>query len=594
MKYLLRLSVLAVLILCLAVLFAPLSAQENGGGTIVLGNPGATDVLHFGSPNFCAGFGCQILVNGMYISLLGVDPETGWFAPNQHGALVESWEFANGNQVLTLHLRDDLSWSDGIPITAADLMMSYDLQLHPETNNNGDAGVAQINATIENIEVLDEHTISITFNQGSCSALSDVAEYIYVVPAHIYRQLIEEVGYEGLPTHEWFQQPTVVSGQFRFGELTADNSVTLLRNENYHDNASGYVSPERFKQVPISADDMTVETFLSGEINVLSFISFKEKQAFLEAARAGLLQVYQFPSNSVEFLALNQADPDNPQPALDENRQRINQGLHPIFGDKLTRQAIAHAIDVDSLIEETLGGFGMRMTTHVNPNSWAINSDLEPIPYDPQLALTMLAEAGWLPENPDLPAGPENRLICRDCLYAREVDAGFNGSYMEFDLFRYEGRIPPTDFVARQLTQIGITVHLVDADWGDDVLPQVDGQTYDATLFGIMGSYPYNPATDGLFGPVADEPGIGFNFTSFYNEAYFALEATANSVPGCGLTERANIYRQMQEIIYDEQPYVFLYVNTGMYVAKNEVEGFDPYPNNLLWNIDTWTVREGD
>ncbi len=589
MKNVLRLLMIVLLIVFAGIQVVPAVAQEGEGGTIVFGwwddNPPPTF-----SQVYCQGSVCTAILNLTYIWLIGVAPEMGAYAPNQSGALAESWQFSQDNRVLTMHLRDDMYWSDGIPITSADVMMDYELMLIPEVGHTG----AWIAEYIESVEAPDDYTLVFTFHQGSCLSLRYAAG-MDVLPSHIYRGLIDEVGYEGLAEHEWFRQPTVTSGPFRFGEMRPDGLFILVGNDDYVDAALEYVNPDEFVWLPVADNDTAMDMLLAGEINVIDSVSVYRRTEVLSAAETGEIQVYEFSGLGWDFMALNWADPTNPQPALGEDGTRIDQGLHPIFGDKLTRQAIARAIDVDAIIEEAVLDFGERMPAHIVSASWAYNHELPPIPYDPELALEMLAEAGWIPENPDAPTGPDNKLICRGCLYATQVDAEFEGLHLEFDLLTQAGntrRETVAALIRDQLVQIGITIDIQ----AIELLALADvfsSQTFDALILGFHEGYPQDPEATQLFSAVADDPGFGYS-VSFYDEEYFALEEMALNVPGCGLTERADIYWRMQGIMQDELPYIFLYTKVEIYAARNEVEGFTPYPGNLWWNVDTWSVREGD
>ncbi len=594
MKNVFRLLMIVLSIMFTGIQMVPTAAQESEGGTITFHvrlEPPTTL-----SPVFCFDTGCRDLVSLMYIDLIGIDLEMGMLAPNRPGALVESWEFSQYNRVLTLHLRDDMYWSDGVPITAADVLIDYELMLAPDSGHPN-AWVAEL---IESLEAPDDYTLVFTFHHGSCSPLFYVG--LNVLPSHIYRDLIDEVGYEGLEGHEWLQQPTVTSGPFRFGERRPDGAVSLIGNDDYVDAALGYVNPAEIVQVFVPDWDIATDMFLDGEINVLSSVQNHRKLDVWAAGEAGEIQVYEYPADYWSFMAMNWADPTNPQPALDEDGDRIDQGLHPIFGDKLTRQAIARAIDADTMIEEAAFGFGQRMSSYILPSGWSYNHELPFIPYDPELALEMLAAAGWVPENLGAPAGTENRLICQGCLYAAQVDPGFEGSYLEFELLAVVGS-PWSGAVGLlirdQLANIGITVDFQEVE-GNILVERAVAQTHDAVIAGWRAGYPADPNAVQLFSAAADDPGdygvseFGWNFTSFYNEEYFALEEMALNVPGCGMAERTAIYWRMQEIMQDELPYIFLFAQTGLFAAHNELEGFAPYPANLWWNVDTWTVREDD
>jgi peptide/nickel transport system substrate-binding protein len=197
----------------------------------------------------------------------------------------------------------------------------------------------------------------------------------------------------------------------------------------------------------------------------------------------------------------------------------------------------------------------------------------------------MLAEAGWVQND-------EGKLVCQGCLYATEVDPAFEGSAMEFELLTNAGntrREAIGAIIQDQLGQIGATVDFQAIEF-NTLLEVMDSQEFDTFILGWRAGYPDDPNTLQLFGAGADIPGSGFNFTSFYNEEYFELEAQANEMQGCDPADRAPIYQRMQEIMQDEMPYLWLYAQNGMYVAQGNVAGFDPRPNAIDWNITSWTI----
>ncbi len=429
----------------------------------------------------------------------------------------------------------------------------------------------------------------VTYPDASCLALN-YAGGLAPIPSHLYEGFIADNGIDGLDELEWNLAPDVTSGAFAFGENVPGQTTSLLGYDDYVDAELGYVAPFGLIQVVSADQTVQVEQLLAGEINALTGPPVNRRS---DIRASDEIQFYEFPGNSWDYVGLNTADPANPQPALDEDGNRIDQGLHPIFGDVLVRQAMAHAINVDNIIESAVFGEGSRMAAHIIPSSWAYNEDLEPREFDTDFALELLAEAGWLPENADVDPSADNPLTCQGCLYATEVDPEFEGSALEFELLTNAGntrREAIGTVIQDELSRIGVAVDFQTLDF-NTLLDIMDSQSYDAFILGWRNGYPDDPNTVQLFGAGADVPGSGFNFTSFYNEEYFALEDEALNLAGCVLEERAEIYFEMQEIMQEEMPYIWLFVQDGFYAARNEVAGFDPFPNTMFWNVDTWTVE---
>ncbi len=585
MKNLVRLLVAALMVAVISALVIPAAAQDDpgeDGGVIVTSTFGSAPATF--SQVFCTDTACNAVVGQMYIGLLGVDPEAAQIIPGAPAALAEDWTVSDDNLVYTFNLRDNLTWSDGAPITANDVALSWELINTPEVGHPR----GYLLSTIADVQVIDDYTLEVTFQSPACTALNQAAA-LQVIPSHLYSGFVEEVGPDGLANLDWNLAPTVTSGPFTFFESIPGQTTSLLGNDDYSFAPLGYVAPFGFVQVVSADQTVQVEQLLVGEINVLNGPPVNRRNDIRGATG---IQTYEFPGNVWDYMGLNLADPTNPQPALDADGNRIDQGLHPIFGDVLVRQALAHAIDIEAMIETAVFGEGGRMTAHIIPQSWAYNADLPPREYDVELALDLLAEAGWVPADASAAPSASNPLVCQGCLYATEVDESFEGTAMSFELLTNAGntrREAIGALVQDELGRIGIEVDFQTIDF-NVLLEIMDGQTFDSFILGWQNGYPDDPNTVQLFGAAADEPNSGFNFTSFYNERYYELEEAALNSPGCVLEDRAEIYYEMQEIMQEEMPYIWLFTQNGFYAASDTVEGFDPFPAQLFWNVTEWLV----
>ncbi|MFW5748445.1 MAG: ABC transporter substrate-binding protein, partial [Chloroflexota bacterium] len=510
MKNLARLVVTLMLLAIVSALVVPAAAQDGDpgedGGIIITSTFGSGPDTF--SQVYCTDTACSDMVGFMYLGFLGVDPEAAQITPGADGALVEDWTVSDDNLTYTFTLRDNLTWSDGTPITSADVLMTWELLTTPEAQHPD----AFLLDTIENVEAPDDFTVVVSFTDPACTALN-FAGGLLPVPSHVYRDFIEEVGYEGLASLEWNLAPDVTSGAFSFGENVPGQTTSLLGYDDYAFAELGFVSPFGLIQVVSADQTVQVEQLLAGEINVLDGPPVNRRS---DIRASEDVQVYEFPGDTWDYVGLNLADPSNPQPALDEDGNRIDQGLHPVFGDVMVRQALAHAIDVNEIIESAVFGEGSPMAAHVIPSSWAYNADLPPREYDPDLALSMLAEAGWVPADAAAAPGPDNPLVCQGCLYATEVDAAYEGTPMAFEMLTNSGntrREAIGTVIQDELSRIGITVDFETIDF-NTLLDIMDAQSFDTFILGWRNGYPDDPNTVQLFGAQADVPGSGFNFTS--------------------------------------------------------------------------------
>jgi peptide/nickel transport system substrate-binding protein len=144
------------------------------------------------------------------------------------------------------------------------------------------------------------------------------------------------------------------------------------------------------------------------------------------------------------------------------------------------------------------------------------------------------------------------------------------------------------------MADIGIEVDFQAVDFGSVVVPNLLGQTFDMAGLSWSLGLPVDPDVTAFYTPSRDIPGAGFNFVSFYNEEMNDLLLEARQVAGCDVEQRAEIYGRVQEILFEELPYLYLYVGNTMFALQNNVLGFDPLPFSRLWNLDSWAVVESE
>ncbi len=579
--------------LCLALLSVmafPLGAQEwvetdgpGEGGQIYL-NLGDSDPASF-NPIISSDATSSGVWTYLYPSLFTINPQTGATEPNQAGALATGWEYDETGTELTITLREDAFWSDGVQITANDFIYAVDAVRSGETSSPR-TGIFETLADgtpgggkIVSVEAPDDFTVVVTFSQADCIAFEDVND-ITPVPSHLFE---EEFGtdYASMDDNPRYL-PAASFGPFMDLEFEPGVRVSYLPNQDYPDTHLGYVSPTEFAQLVIPDTNIATERFLAGELAILAVqgdrqSEFRDNPDF---------QTYEFTRNGYVFVALNNADPNNPQPGLDEEGNPIAQTPHPVLGDKLVRQAITQAVPVEDLIDGILDGNAVPVGTHTIPTSWAYTPDLQ-YTYDVDAARALLTEAGWVDHDDD----ESTPRICQGCLYAREVDESYEGTELTLR-FRQPSGDPQNELWAvlftDSLAEVGIALDAQEVDWSSVFLPELVGQTFDMMVLAWSFGLPVDPDIAGFFGAEIDVPGSGFNMVSYYNPEVLELNEQARTVEGCDLEARRELYEQIQEIIFEDTPYFFLYVNNSLSAAQLDLLNWNPTDFSRTYSIDAW------
>lgn len=566
-----------VLLFSLAVLLmvAPLAvtAQEPGEGGILL-EP-QSNIANIGSfnPLRCSGVDCQRIFQLGGITVLGLN-ENGDIAPMADGGLAADWSFNEDGTLMTITLREDVFWSDGEQITAEDVKFSYEAIASGEIESDQSGFIDSI---VTGVEVVDDFTVEFSFESEDCTALN-VAGFS-LVPAHVFGfdGNFEGFDYSVMIDHPFDTEPNVSAGPFVWSSTT-DQQINMVANQNY--SFADGVLPTGYAAVDVPDFTVGLDRFLAGELNIMLD---QVEIARMQEVRDSDNQWIDFPANSYTYLGLNTANPDNPQDALDADGNIIEQDPHPIFGDVRVRQALTYAIDRVTVVSEVLNGEGVVPFSFEIPTSWAVHPDLEVYPYDVELADQLLTEAGWVDGD-----GDGVREATADALYAEE------GTPLSFELITNDSNPQRVDIgtvVQDQLGDLGVEVDFQPIDFNAAV-DALLAQTFDAVILGWSLSYPANPDQTQIFGAAADTVGSGFNFTSWVNEDFIELNEQARTLPGCDQGERAEIYHEMQEIIYEEAPYIFLYAPNDMYAVSPALEGWSSLPNQEFYGVEDWAFSQ--
>lgn len=603
MKNLYRFITVGIALMMVASLGLVITAQEEDipgpgeGGAVIRGNERGSANLGSLIPIRCSGVDCSDVNGVMWPSLIALDPATQSYSPDLEGAgqLATNWEVSEDGTVYTVTMREDAFWTDGEPITAEDVFFGYRAAVNgDEIGLSSSYTLAPQN--LVSAEIIDDFTISFELEAPDCDALRYISNVV-VLPAHAFGYTVDgDDGYDWSQfiDHPFDTEPTVTAGPFNFFRTDPGTAVFLEDNTEWWDPTGEYVIPEGWVYIDIPDQNVLVERFLAQGENDPNFVFEPGPAVFQtlrEAAANEGFQYYQSPGRVWHYLALNIADPTNPQNGLDEDGNPIDQGNHPLFGDVLVRQAIQHGINIDEIIAGAQNGDATPMVSSTIPTAFTIHPELERRAFDYDAARALLDEAGWVAEGDPLVDGGDGLRVCRGCAFAEE------GTEFVFDLINpgSSGREDVAVIIQDQLAQIGIQANPAVLDFNTLYADNMGAQTYDAAVAGWRGGLPFDPNQNSFFGAENDIFGsetYGFNFTSYYNERLEEIWDTINRIEGCDEATRIALAHEAQEIMWEEQPYVWLYALDSVYAAAPNVQGFAPFPNLGQWNIDQWIVTE--
>lgn len=467
--------------------------------------------------------------------------------------LAERWATTPDGRTLTFTLRSGLTWHDGAPLDASDVLFTLErLRSLPLTSTALLADLRYISAATAPTST----TVVITLTSRFAPMLAALT--VPVLPRH----LLEE---RNLADVSFWEVP-VGSGPFKFAERRPGESIVLERYEGFH---RGAPLLDRVAFV-VALDAEVAGAALSDGRLLLAELPWEARDTV--AATPGLFSGA-YPENGFYFLGFN----------LREGRP---------FADVRLRRALALVVDVPRLVQATTSGQGIPIASSALPGSWA---DLTPAPApgaDLDAARALLDEAGWT-----LPAGATIRQRDAISLTARLYVRGDD-----------ERRVVAARRIAAAASAIGMQIEVVPADFASVILSRY-APPFDFDM--LLGSWS-NGAGDPDFADVAFYDPDDFalfhssqlvqgeadarstrNFVGFSDPAYDNQAQAARQL--YNLDERVSAITQAQARVAEELPYLFLWADRIPVALSGRVTTLDG-PVNLsspvyMWNIERWYLQ---
>jgi len=272
-------------------------------------------------------------------------------------------------KTITLKLRDDLVWSDGTPLTSADFAFTYQMTIDPKNAVASTYPYDQLEA----LETPDPQTVVMKFTEPFAPWQGTFWKGI--VPAHILQPVYDKDG--TLDNAEWNRNPTVGCGPFVFKEWESGSFARFVASDNY------WLGRPKIDELFIRfvPDDASqVAALKAGDGDLGTFIAYSDIPT-LEEAGVKMVNVFSGYNEGLYFYV----DPVK---------------AHPALLDANVRKAIALAFDRESLCKDLLLGLTKPAATDWDNTPW-VDPSIEPYPYDPEQAKTLLDAAGWIDSNGD-------------------------------------------------------------------------------------------------------------------------------------------------------------------------------------------------
>jgi peptide/nickel transport system substrate-binding protein len=453
------------------------------------------------------------------------------------GELAESWEVSPDGRKITFHLRKGVAWHDGKPFTSGDVMFTYRRMIDPNTPT----AYAEDFKQVTHASNPDPYTFVVEYDKPFAPALASWG--MHVLPKHLLEK------YPDISRSPLNKKP-VGTGPFRFVEWKTGEKTVFEANPDYFEGRP-YLSRVITRVIPDPAT-MFLE-LKSGGIDMMGLTPLQYTRQTATGEFRESFNKYRYLSFGYTYLGF-----------------RLS---HPLFSDRRVRQAFAHAINKKEIIDGVLFGLGQEATGPYKPGTWAHNPDVKRYPYDPEQAKALLAEAGWKD------AGGEGVLEKGGRKFAFTVLTNAGN----------ESRAKTAAIIQQNLAAVGIRMEIRTLEWSAFINEFVDTRKFDAVILGW--SISQDPDQYDIWSSKKTGP-KELNFVGFANaEVDRLLEEGRRTFD---MEKRKKAYFRIQEILAEEQPYVFLYYPDSLPVVQKRIHGIEPAPAGISYNFIKWYVPKGE
>ncbi|MFN3926182.1 MAG: ABC transporter substrate-binding protein [Pseudanabaenaceae cyanobacterium] len=513
----------------------------------------------------------------LFNSLLQQNGRTGELEPD----LAEKWEIKKGGLEVIFTLKEGLKWSDGQPLTADDVVFTFqDVIFNPQIpSSSRDVLAIGKDKTFPKIEKLDDRRIKFTLREPFAPFVRFYGG-TNILPKHILEKTIQEKDERGAPKflQTWtINTPVnqiVGSGMYKFLEYVPGQRFIYSKNPFYWEAPKPFIN--QFVYQIVESIDTALVRFRNRELDIYG-LRGEDFQLLKKEEKRGNFTIYNGgPAFGQTFLMfnLNQGrDPKTGKPFVNPIRARW-------FNNVNFRRAIAYAIDRQAMINTVYRGLGEPQNSPISVQSPYFRKEGLPVyEYNPEKAKQLLLAAGFRYNENDRLIDDQGNLV----RFVLQTNASSNPVRGQL------GAMIKTD-----LDKIGITVDVSSIDF-NILIERIDrSKDWEAVILGFTGGVePHGSfnlwSVDGTLhmfnkGAEAGEPPIpGRVVADWEQEISDLMVAGAREVDE---QKRKEIYGRMQVKVQEYLPLIHLVTPLAFSAVRNRIQGVEfTVLGGALWNL---------
>lgn len=510
--------------------------------------------------------GTQTVMDEVHVLIVegftGVAPNGDRFATlAKEVPTVQNGGVSADGKTITYNLKDNLKWSDGQPLTCADVQFTLDAIMTPGVGVVSTTGYSEI----DKIECPTPQTVVIKMKT------------FYGPYMSLFDNLIMPKHYCGDPKDmkNWaYNRKPIGTGPFKIDEWVADSHIILSKNPNYRDAGKPYLDQFIIRIVP--STEVAMQLLQSGEVDVMwnnTEADYPQLQKMTGVKVSDPVQI------GGERMFLNMAENKDPS---DPTKP------HLILSDVRVRQAISYGINKQRIIDKLLNGKAALTGSELNAGYFNC-TDLKPYPYDPEKAKKLLEEAGWV-------MGSDGIRVAKGAKVAPDgTRLRLKYSTTSGNKLREDSQV----LVVEDMKAIGVEFYIENApssvvigSW-DAASPRRHGN-FDIIMYTTNASIDPHSQMVNLFAswsiPTEANKG-GTNYTRFSDPKVDDMLKQAANEPD--LAKRKSLYCQIAQVGYDQAIMVYLYQRMDLDSYRDWLQGWVPNAwDNNAWNAEEWWIKK--
>ncbi|HDX9636557.1 ABC transporter substrate-binding protein [Bacillus cereus group sp. MYBK108-2] len=451
--------------------------------------------------------------------------------------LAEKWDVSSDQLTYTFHLRKDLKFSDGSPLTADDV--AFTLTLLHDKAYEGEVDISQYvvkggkeykegkATSIEGIQVVDPQTIKITTEKVNSQA-------IFVLGGTVLSKAYYGKDYKQNTSLDYLKDlygKPLAAGPYKFEKYIPGQEVRFVANENYY---AGKPKIQNFIY-KITSGDTKLQLFQTGEVDHTGLGTGDEVLEQAKALEFANIQIETAPSFSYIYMNNNK----------------------PYLKDKKVRQALIYGLDRKKYVDTALKGYGTVANVPIHPTSWAYTEEgVNKYEYDKEKAKKLLDEAGWKVGSDGIREKDGQKL---------KLSYFGPSSAKDSDLL-----IP---IAKENYKEIGVEFNPEFMDF-NTMLSKVNKGDYD--LASVSTPITSDPSeTAGEYLSTANETSLGYKNAK-------VDELIQKGIETVDIEKRKPIYKELYKELSDDPPVILLNYRRTITGYNGNIKGIDPEKYNSI------------